>query len=142
MYWRLSESFKARLWNERRSVKELEGSLLDTQKRAVEVKQARAGMPTNTGVFATRVQTMRTRMDDLQDRLSALAEKQNRLLQDLAVEELGRQKQRIETYQVQARFELAAIYDKTANERPGGDKAKDAPAKDKPAQQKPPEGKP
>ena len=25
MYWRLSESFKARLWNERRSVKELEG---------------------------------------------------------------------------------------------------------------------
>src|ERR1700684_1094440 len=48
MYWRLSESFKARLWNERRSVKELEASLLDTQKRTVQVKQARAGMPTNT----------------------------------------------------------------------------------------------
>jgi hypothetical protein len=76
---------------------------------------------------------MRARMDDLQDRLSALAEKQNRFLQDLAVEELGRQKQRIETYQVQARFELAAIYDKTANEKPAGDKpAKDKPAKDKP----------
>jgi tetratricopeptide (TPR) repeat protein len=128
MYWRLSESFKARLWNERRSVKELEASLLETQKRAVQVKQARTGMPTNTGAFATRVQTMRTRMDDLQERLSALAEKQNRYLQDLAVEELGRQKERIETYQVQARFELAAIYDKTANEKP----AKDKPAKDKP----------
>ncbi len=128
MYWRLSESFKARLWNERRSVKELEASLLETQKRAVQVKQARSGMPTNTGAFATRVQTMRTRMDDLQERLSALAEKQNRYLQDLAVEELGRQKERIETYQVQARFELAAIYDKTANEKP----AKDKPAKDKP----------
>jgi hypothetical protein len=142
MYWRLSESFKARLWNERRSVKELEASLLDTQKRAVQVKQARAGMPANTGVFATRVQTMRARMDDLQDRLSALSEKQNRYLQDLAVEELGRQRQRIETYQVQARFELAAIYDKTANEKPAGDKpAKDSPPKDKPAQDKP-EGKP
>ena len=35
MYWRLSESFKARLWNERRSVKELEASLIETQKRAV-----------------------------------------------------------------------------------------------------------
>ena len=78
MYWRLSESFKARLWNERRSVKELEASLLETQKRAVQVKQARTGMPTNTGAFATRVQTMRARMDELQERLSALAEKQNR----------------------------------------------------------------
>jgi tetratricopeptide (TPR) repeat protein len=138
MYWRLSESFKARLWNERRSVKELEASLLETQKRAVQVKQARTGMPTNTGAFATRVQTMRARMDDLQERLSALADKQNRFLQDLAVEELGRQKQRIETYQVQARFELAAIYDKTADEKAAADKAaKDKAAKDKAAQDKP-----
>ncbi len=45
MYWRLSESFKARLWNERRSVKELEGELKETQKRAVLVRQARAGTP-------------------------------------------------------------------------------------------------
>jgi len=127
MYWRLSESFKARLWNERRSVKELEASLLETQKRAVQVKQARTGMPSNTGAFAGRVQTMRTRMDDLQDRLSALAEKQNRYLQDLAVEELGRQKERIETYQVQARFELAAIYDKAANEKPAKDKPETKP---------------
>jgi hypothetical protein len=58
---------------------------------------------------------MRERMDQLQARLAALSEKQNRFLQALAIEELGRQKQRIETYQVQARFELAAIYDKTAN---------------------------
>jgi tetratricopeptide (TPR) repeat protein len=48
MYWRLSQSFKARLWNERRSVKELEASLVETQKRDVQVKQAREGMPTNT----------------------------------------------------------------------------------------------
>jgi len=115
MYWRLSESFKARLWNERRSVKELEASLIETQKRAVLVKQARTGVPTNTGGFAARVAAMRERMDQLQERLAALSEKQNRFLQALAIEELGHQKQRIETYQVQARFELAAIYDKTTN---------------------------
>ncbi len=125
MYWRLSESFKARLWNERRSVKELEASLIETQKRAVLVKQARVGMPAHTGGFATRVGAMRARMDDLQRRLTALTAKQSRYLQDIAIVELGRQKQRIETYQVQARFELAAIYDKTANpsEKPGGAKA-------------------
>jgi hypothetical protein len=59
MYWRLSESFKARLWNERRSVKELEAELVETQKRAVLVKQAREGMPTNTGGFAGRVSAVR-----------------------------------------------------------------------------------
>ena len=31
------------------------------------------------------------------------------------MKELQRQKQRIEIYEVQARFELAAIYDKAAN---------------------------
>jgi hypothetical protein len=131
MYWRLSESFKARLWNERRSVKELEGSLLETQKRAVLVKQARSGTPANTGAFATRVGAMRARMDRLQGRLDALTDKQSHYLQDIAIEELGRQKQRIETYEVQARFELAAIYDKTANpnERPGAGKSPNDPSK-------------
>ncbi|MGO9513355.1 MAG: tetratricopeptide repeat protein [Steroidobacteraceae bacterium] len=118
MYWRLSESFKARLWNERRSVKELEASLIETQKRAVLVKQARAGTPTNNGEFGSRVAAIRTRMDQLQQRLAALSEKQNLFLQALAIEELGRQKQRIETYQIQARFELAAIYDKATSEKP------------------------
>ena len=83
MYWRLSESFKARLWNERRSVKELEASLIETQKRAVQVKQARAGVPTNTGEFADRVNATRGRMDDLQRRLADLTDKQAHYLQDL-----------------------------------------------------------
>ena len=123
MYWRLSESFKARLWNERRSVKELEGSLIETQKRAVLVQQARAGVPTNTGVFASRVQAVRARMDELQQRLAALTEQQNRFLQALAIDELRNQKQRIETYQVQARFELAAIYDKAQDKASSKPKA-------------------
>jgi Tetratricopeptide repeat len=118
MYWRLSESFKARLWNERRSVKELEASLIETQKRAVLVRQARAGVPTNNGEFATRVGAIRARMDQLQQRLAALSERQNRFLQALAIDELERQKQRIETYQIQARYELAAIYDKAISEKP------------------------
>jgi tetratricopeptide (TPR) repeat protein len=115
MYWRLSQSFKARLWNERRSVKELEASLVETQKRDVQVKQAREGMPANTGVFAARVAGVTDRIDLLQTQLAALSQKQADFLQSLAIHELRAQKQRIEVYQVQARYELAAIYDKAAN---------------------------
>ena len=114
MYWRLSQSFKERLWNERRSVKELEASLVETQKRAVLVKQARQSMPDNTGVLASRVTTVQTRIDQLQQRLAALSGQQNRYLQALAIRELQAQKARIEIYQVQARYELAAIYDKAS----------------------------
>ncbi|MGO9993290.1 MAG: hypothetical protein ACLPTF_12365 [Steroidobacteraceae bacterium] len=118
MYWRLSESFKARLWNERRSVKELEASLVETQKRAVLVKQARQDMPSNTGGFASRVTAVRGRMDRLQQRLAGLSERQNRFLQALAIRELEAQKRRIEIYQIQARYELAAIYDKATQAKP------------------------
>jgi hypothetical protein len=115
MYWRLSESFKARLWNERRSVKELEGQLKETQKRAVLVKQARVGTPLTTGGYASRVAAVRARIDQLHERMADVSERQNLFLQSLAIRELEGQKLRIETYQVQARYELAAIYDRISN---------------------------
>jgi hypothetical protein len=118
MYWRLSESFKARVWNERRSVKELEGVLKETQKRAVLVKQAREGTPLTTGGYASRVADVRGRIDQLHERLADVSERQNRFLQVLAIQELEGQKQRIETYQIQARYELAAIYDRASNPPP------------------------
>ncbi len=118
MYWRMAQSFKARLWNERRSVKELEASLVETEKRAVLVRRARAGMPGNTGAFAGRVTAVGERMDQLQQRLAALSERQNRYLQALAIRELQAQKRRIEIYQIQARYELAAIYDKSTQPKP------------------------
>jgi Tetratricopeptide repeat len=118
MYWRLSSSFKARLWNERRSVKELEANLQETQKRAVLVRNARAGMPTNTGVYSGRIAAVRARIDALQQRVADVSERQNRYLQVLAIRELEGQKQRISTYQIQARYELASIYDHAANDAP------------------------
>jgi Tetratricopeptide repeat len=115
MYWRLSQSFKARIWNERRAVKELETSLVETQKRAVLVAQARQAMPSNNGAFGGRVSAVSARIDQLEERLAALTLKQDRYLQTLAIRELELQKQRILVYQVQARYELAAIYDKTSS---------------------------
>jgi len=118
VYWKLAESFKARVWNERRSVKELAASLKETQKRTLLVQQARQSIPSDNGEYAARVADVRERMERLRDRLASVAEDQNHFLQSLAVEELERQKQRIETYQVQARYALASIYDRAANQKP------------------------
>jgi tetratricopeptide (TPR) repeat protein len=115
MYWRLSQSFRARVWNERRAVKELEAGIKDTQKQALLVTQARQTVPSNDGGFAERASGVRERIDELQRRLAETSVKQNQYLQLLAIRELQGQKQRIEAYQVQARYELAAIYDRASN---------------------------
>jgi tetratricopeptide (TPR) repeat protein len=117
MLWRLSESFKARLWNERKAVRELAGSLQETQARAAAVRQARQNIPVDTGSNAQRVSSVRERMDLLQERLAGVAVRQNRYLQQLAVDELEAQKQRIATYQVQARYALASIYDRAVDQQ-------------------------
>jgi hypothetical protein len=114
LYWRLAESFKARVGNERRMRKDLDQALREAQARWVRVQKARGSMPNNTGVFAERVAALRQRLDAAQVRLAGVAKQQNNLLESLARNELEQQKERISTYQIQARFALASIYDRAA----------------------------
>jgi hypothetical protein len=114
LYWRLAESFKARVWNERRTLKDLDQALREAQNRWVRVQKARGSMPDNTGQFAERVAALRARLDAAQVRLAGVARQQNGLLEHLARVELEQQKERIGTYQIQARFALASIYDRAA----------------------------
>jgi hypothetical protein len=115
LYWRLAENFKARVWNERRTLKDLDQALREAQNRWVRVQKARGSMPDNTGDFAARVAALRARLDVAQVRLADVAKQQNGLLESLARDELEQQKERIGTYQIQARFALAAIYDRAAS---------------------------
>lgn len=114
LYWRLAESFKARVWNERRTLKDLDQALREAQARWVRVEKARGAMPMSTGQFAERVAALRARLDASQQRLAGVAKMQNGLLEGLARTELEQQKERIGTYQIQARFALASIYDRAA----------------------------
>jgi hypothetical protein len=114
LYWRLAESFKARVWNERRTLKDLDQALREAQNRWVRVQKARSSMPNNTGEFAARVEALRLRLEGAQQRLAGVAQQQNGLLESLARSELEQQKERIGTYQIQARFALASIYDRAA----------------------------
>jgi hypothetical protein len=115
LYWHLAQSFKARLWNERRSVRELASALKETQQRSLAVQKARGSIPLGNDAYAGRVADVRARMDRLQARLADIADQQNRTLQALAIGELEAQKRRIETYQIQARYALATIYDRATN---------------------------
>ena len=57
-------------------------------------------------------------METLQNKLIAAADHQSQYLQAIAIGALEDQKHRIASYEVQARFALAAIYDRAVSSAP------------------------
>ncbi len=117
LYWQLNESFKARLWTTRRSIKELDAALREMQQRWLRVQQARVSSPQTNAAFAKRVQALKPRIDALGQKLEAARAAQRDYLSAIAIQELQSQKERLINYQMQARYALATIYDRaTASE--------------------------
>jgi hypothetical protein len=136
LYFRLNDSFKARMWQQRRTIKDLDLALHEAENRWIRVDRARQSVPTNNGEFAARVAALKVRIDALQGHLVAAEQKQSDYLGQVAVAELEQQKNRLSTYQVQARFALATMYDRAANP-PEPDK-KDQAAPEQPGNDTPP----
>jgi hypothetical protein len=123
LYWRLDSAFKQRSYTQRRALHEVDVALEELQNRWVLVQRARATVPTNTAGFAERIAALAERIAAVRERLADTSGKQSEYLQNLAASELSAQKERLGTYAVQARFALADIYDRAADQAdrpPGG----------------------
>jgi len=118
LYWDLKQSFRDRLYQQRRDLRELDRSLTETNTRWLRVQQARESAPTTTGDFAARITALQARLEALRGKLAGAATAQGELLADIAVHELEAQKQRLGEYEQQARFALASIYDRAAEAPP------------------------
>jgi hypothetical protein len=116
LFYQLNDAFKAREWQERRTLKDLDLALHEAQSRWIRVDRARRSVPTNTGEFAARLAALKTRITELQARLVSAEHAQQAYLQQIAVAELSDQKVRLDAYEVQARFALATMYDKAASD--------------------------
>ena len=66
--WQLDESYKARVWTTKRSLKELDLALREMEKRWLRVQQARDAFPNDTAGFATRVAALKPRIEALNTR--------------------------------------------------------------------------
>jgi hypothetical protein len=116
LYFRLNESFSARLWEQQRSVKDLDLALNEAQNRWIRLEQARKSARVGIGELSPRVAALKQRIAAVRVRLAAVQEKQKAYLAQIAVDELGRQKDRLSMYEVQARFALANMYDRAARD--------------------------
>jgi len=136
LYWRLDAAFKARDYEQRRSLRELDAALEELQNRWVRVQQARQTVPNDTGEFAARIAALAERIQSVRERLARASEQQNQYLESVAEAELRAQKQRLDAYALQARFALADIYDRGADQGQGAMAPAAAPAP-APAQEPP-----
>jgi hypothetical protein len=118
LYWQLNDQYAARAWDLRKSVRSLNRMVRQAMQRNHRVESARESVPVQLAGFEERIAAISPRIDALRGELSALLVAEQNHVELLAVRELSLQKNRLQTYLVQARFALAAIYDRYAEASP------------------------
>jgi len=114
LQWDLDKEFRSRLWKVRRDVQQTSQALVDTQRSRRNIDETMRQEPLMFDSFNARVDGLNPRIEALQSQVDLAMGRQRAFLQTIAVEELRAQQQRLNTYSVQARFALAAIYDLSA----------------------------
>ena len=114
LIWDLRKQYHERLWQQRRAIRDLDRELRAADRLNLRIRNARDEWPDQFGGQSARVAALSGRVSSLQGSTDAGIVKQQAYLQDIAIEELTAQRNRLGTYMVQARFSLAAIYDRAA----------------------------
>ncbi|MCH7834745.1 MAG: hypothetical protein IH911_06680, partial [Proteobacteria bacterium] len=114
LQWRLEREFKDRLSRIRRSLRQTSEALVETQRSRRQVDLSMRGQPLALDGLSRRVQSLKPRITGLKIRVADTMVEQRTYLQNIAIDVLRAQKERLDIYTVQARFALAAIYDLAA----------------------------
>jgi hypothetical protein len=114
LLWDLQRDYKARLWAERKSLGDLDRQLREAQRRHHEVESAREDWPQKFAELTVRIDALTPRVEGLRASAQAALRSQQQFLQGIAVDELKAQRDRLNTYMLQARFALASIYDRAS----------------------------
>lgn len=122
LYWDFNANYKARLWREKKELRELETASRESRRRTTLIARAREDYPKRTAEFGEKVAALESRLTQLVMHCQRLGEAQNQYLADLAVRELESQQQRLAAYTLQAQYALASIYDKAADAAPSAGK--------------------
>jgi hypothetical protein len=124
LYWDFNANYKARLWREKKELRDLEVAAKESRRRWILVDRARSDYPKRTEEFGARVAQLEPRLSQLSAQCEAAGRAQANYLAQVAIQELESQKERLAQYALQAQFALASIYDRAANGR--GDMAKNS----------------
>lgn len=128
LLWELRRDYRARLWAEQRDLRALDREIKEARRHYHEVSSAADGWPDQFADLTTRIGALRPRVEALGARAEATLGEEQAYLEDIVIDELQAQRDRLNTYMVQARFSLASIYDRAAaGEAPDAGESGEAP---------------
>jgi len=116
LQWELERDFSDRLWRLRRDVRKTGEALVETQRARRKIDDTMRKEPLRFEELSARVYGLGPRIEGMKMRVADALGDQGDFMKSIAVGELQAQKQRLDVYTVQARFALAAIYDRAATE--------------------------
>jgi hypothetical protein len=122
--WQLTQAYPGRLWDTKKALARTDTELAEARRRDEALAQAQRAEPARFEKFAARIAELDQRIRALIPRVAALSREQQGHVQDLAVAELTRQKERLAVYATQARFAVAQLYDRATLSRNSDDAPK------------------
>lgn len=125
--WQLSDQFAGRLWDAKKSLKEIDTGLADARERDGALARAQQVEPIRFDQLGARIAELDRRLHAMAPRVTTLMAEQQQYVQDLAVAALEQQKERLAAYATQARFAVAQIYDRARVAKEGSNAAPSQP---------------
>ena len=110
--WQLAQGYTARVWAAKKDLKDIDDQIVQAQRYDAELAQAQRDEPARFELFGKRIAALAPMLNVMIPRVAALTKEQQLAVQDIAVAELSRQKERLAVYSTQARFAVAQIYDR------------------------------
>lgn len=110
--WDLARQLPGRAWDAKKQVRVIDDNLEQIRARDAAIAQAQRDEPARQQKFAERIAELDARIRGLVPRVAALSREQQGQVQELAVAELERQKERLAIYATQARYAVAQLYDR------------------------------
>jgi hypothetical protein len=110
--WQLADDFVGRAWQAKKELVDIDAQIAQAQQRDAALAQAQRDEPARFDRFAQRIAALDPRLQVMLPKVAALRQEQQSVLQEIAVAELTRQKERLAVYATQARFAVAQLYDR------------------------------
>ena len=119
--WELAQALPARRWTTQKAMIQIDRQLALAGRRETALAQAQRDEPARFEQFAARIGALSKQLDVALPRVTALKSEQQRAAEQVAEAALAGQKERLQAYTTQARFEIALLIDRATVARSDAD---------------------
>jgi hypothetical protein len=118
--WRLYTQYPERLTQAHKNLLQLNEDVAVLQERYTAYVRARQAAVHSYAGYDQSIHGLRTHVGEALERVNTLLARQGHVIEAVAIDELDTRRQRLEAYQVQARYAVADSYDRALKERATG----------------------